>query len=64
LAIFAAIRRASARVNNFAADLRFILEIDISKLLPVGVTHDEAVGRDFGSPRGRESGVVSRSLSQ
>jgi hypothetical protein len=40
--------------------LRLALVIDIGNLLPVGVTHNEAVGRDFGCVQGggkRRSGI-------
>jgi hypothetical protein len=38
--IFNAIRRASSLVSSLAAARRLVLEIDIRKLLAVGVTHD------------------------
>jgi len=38
--IFAAIRRASSRVSGVAAAR--VIEIDIRKLLPVGVDYDKA----------------------
>jgi hypothetical protein len=37
------------------ADMVALSKIDIRKLLAVSVTHDEAVGRDFGSPGRREA---------
>ena len=52
-----AIRLASSRSNNFAADRgRFILEIDINELLPIVVAHDEAgVVAFFDGPLRREA---------
>src|SRR5262245_38416387 len=36
---------------------RFALVINVCDLLPVGVTHDETVGCDFGSPWRREAAL-------
>ena len=50
-AIFAAIRLASSRVSNFAAERR----PGSLQLLQVCVTHNGTVGRDFGAPGRREA---------
>src|SRR5262249_60734266 len=57
-AIFTAIRLASSRFNNLAADLRprLILKIDIGERLSVVVTHDET-GSLLDGP-GRRKAVV------
>jgi hypothetical protein len=64
LAIFAAIRLASSLVSSLAG---LALKIDIGKLLAVRVPHYGTVGRDFGSPPGREAargGHQSESMSR
>src|SRR6516165_6821608 len=40
LAIFAAIRRASSLLSSLAAERRFVLVIDVSELLSIGVAHE------------------------
>src|SRR6516165_8310457 len=54
----AAMCRVSSRVNNFAAELRPGLVIDIGELLFVSVSHDVVVGLDFGRPGCREATSV------
>src|SRR5262249_46816322 len=55
LAILVAIRRASSSQFCRRAATGFALIIDVAQHLTVGVTHDEAVRCDFGSPRRREA---------
>ena len=56
-AMLTAIHLASSRVNNFAADLRprLVLEIDIRKRLPVVISDDKARGLFFNGPGRREA---------
>jgi hypothetical protein len=54
--MFAAIRRASSLLSNFAAALpRLILEIDIRQLLPALSITDEAGIQFLDRPRRREA---------
>jgi hypothetical protein len=47
--------RTAERYRDGFPPARLILEIDATQCLTVGVTHNETVRRDFGSPRRREA---------
>jgi hypothetical protein len=57
LGMFAAIppRLIFAKQLGRRAPSRLTLIINVAQRLTIGVAHDEAVGRDFGSPRRREA---------